>query len=143
MSWICYCYCCLPTYSGLADPRKVLFVVGGIQTKEKPIVNSIEQTDEVAMLDLETASLVGSVDDMEGCTPVTTPSLDPASAIPTKHISEPYHYPRKNKRAFPKNRNSWNSGNPAFRYLQKRHERMNCGPVPTIRIDCAWSDEWS
>jgi hypothetical protein len=64
----------LPTL-GLAEFRKVLFVVGEVQTKlleEKPIVDYLEPVNEVDMPKLEILVVDDIVSNVPGCTPIST-----------------------------------------------------------------------
>jgi hypothetical protein len=67
-------------------------------------------------------------------TPVSETNPEPTSSNhPTQNLV-PCHLPHhKNRR----------NGNRAFRSLQKRRERHNCGPMTTTRIDFGSIDKWS
>lgn len=52
-------------------------------------------------------------------------------------------YAHPNQKKIPKNQHYWSISSSSFRSLQKRRERMNYGPFPTIMVDCGWIDEWS
>ena len=130
----------------LLSPRKLFFDVGDVQTgllEEKPTVECGEHIDDVAKLELETIVADGSVDDVEVFTPFTTMGLELASFVLLKQKSEPYHHPHKYKRILPRNQNPWNGGNYSLISLQRICEMMNHGPMPTIRTNFCWNDEWS
>ena len=55
----------------------------------------------------------------------------------TKSSIHPHH------KKLPKHHHSWSITSLALNSLQKRRERMNRGPIPTIRMDCGWIGGWS
>lgn len=124
----------LPT---LVEPNKYLFVVGGIQTEEQHPINCVEHIDEMGIPELETIVVDDIVVDVQGDS-----TSDPIPFVPTKQKYKPYHKPHKNKSSFPMNPNSWTSGIHVFRYLQKRRETLNHGPMLPIKVYCGSSDEW-
>lgn len=54
---------------------------------------------------------------------------------------EPCPHPHKKK--LPKHHHSWSHISPSLRLLQKRCERLNSGPMSTIKIVFGWIDGWS
>jgi hypothetical protein len=130
----------LPT-PALLQPGKfyllqVEFRLGFLE--EQPIVDCAEHIDELHvphMPEFEHVVTDDIVVDMSGCsTHVSELDPEPTSSSSNTKKYVPYHHPHhKNRR----------NGNHAFRYLQKRHENINCGPVSTTRIDCGWIDGWS
>lgn len=69
---------------------------------------------------------------------------DSIVALKSKSVEEKTEassHPHKKK--LPKNQHYWWISSPTFRSLQKRHERMNRGPVSTIKIVCGWINGWS
>jgi hypothetical protein len=73
--------------------------------------------------------------DMSGCsTFVSEIDYETTSFDNPGQKSIPYHHHH--------HKNQMNE-NHAFKYLQKKHERQNCGPVTNNRIDCGWIDGWS
>jgi hypothetical protein len=111
---------------------EVLFILGGVQTNEK----SIEPVDEMVVPDMPYSNniVVDVVTFDIPCfsNPETTPDPEPISLDNHVQPSMPYHHPRHRK-----------NGNHDFRYLQKRYERKNHGPILTTGIECGWIDEWS
>jgi hypothetical protein len=72
--------------------------------------------------------------DMPGfSTHVSELDPEPTSSDQPTQKKTPYHHPH--------NKNRWNV-NDSFKFLQKRHERQNCGLVLTTKIDCCWIDGW-
>jgi hypothetical protein len=124
----------------LSTTKEVFFVAGGFQTgfpEEKPIVDCVEHIDELHvthMPEFEHVITYDIVVDMLGfSTPVSEPKPKPTSSNQIAQKYMPYNiYHHKNRR----------NGNHTFKYLQKRHERQNCGPLLTTRIDCGWIDGW-
>jgi hypothetical protein len=124
-----------PTPS-LATNREVLFIAGGVQTDFPVEQSTIEPVDEMVVPDIPDSKNIVVDDivvDIPGCSTLeSTPDPEPISLDQPNITFVPYHHPHHRK-----------NGNHAFRSLQKRRERQNCGPCSTTRIDYGWIDEWS
>lgn len=68
----------------LTEPRKVLFVVGGIHSKEQPTVNYVEENDGVIMPKLEPTIIVGVFYDAQGDTPICDSKSEIPHFVPPK-----------------------------------------------------------
>jgi hypothetical protein len=124
----------LPT-PGLVATKEVLFVACGFQNdfQAEKYPKSIDDMVAPNMLESETIVVDEIVVDILGCSTIES-TLDPKpiSLDQPTQPSVPYHHPHHRI-----------NENHAFIYLPKIRERQNRGPVPTIRINCGWIDEWS
>ena len=129
MSWIpCdHVVSSLPT-SNSVETRWMLFFVEGIQIEmlvEHAPIDCDKQNDDMAS-NIISYDIV-AIHIFESTEPKTDPCQNP----------------HKDQRKSPTHQNSLSHSSLVFRSLQRRHERMNYGPIPTISFDCGWINGWS